>query len=76
MALRKAPFVGAHVSVLFLARRVPGTVEEITAGGRRLVVLTEEGELTAFTLRKGSGYFVEEEGPDSSGARLRFEEEP
>jgi hypothetical protein len=73
VALRRAPFVGAHVKVLYLARRVPGIVEEIGDDGRRLVVLTDEGELVAFTLRRGSGYFVED-GPDSSGARLRFEE--
>ncbi len=74
MPLRKAPFVGAHVSILFLAGPVPGTVEEVADGGRRLVVLTEDGELIAFTLRRGSGYFVQE-GPVAAGARLRFEEE-
>jgi hypothetical protein len=71
--LRRAPFVGAPVTVVFLGRRVPGSVEEIHDGGRRLVVITDEGETIAFTLGRASGRFVEENRA-SGGARLIFEE--
>jgi hypothetical protein len=73
MPPRRAPFVGAPVTVLFLGRRVSGTVEEVGDHSRRLVVLTADDELIVFTLRAGTGYFVEE-GGDSTGARLVFDE--
>lgn len=73
MPIRRAPFVGAPVTVVFLARRVGGKVEEIDDGGRRLLVVTEDDELIAFTLRPASGHFVEENRA-SGGARLVFDE--
>jgi hypothetical protein len=74
MPPRRAPFVGAPVTVILLARRVPGTVEEIHDGGRRLTVLTEDGDLMTFTLSRGRAHFVAE-GSGSTGARLTFEDE-
>ena len=71
MPIRRAPFVGAAVTVVFLARRVAAEVERVEDGGRRLVVVTEEGEAIAFALRLASGTFFEEER-GSAGARLVF----
>jgi hypothetical protein len=74
VALRRAPFVGAPVVVIFLARRVRGTVEQVDDGGRRLAVVTEEGDEVRFTLSPATGNFAEE-GRAVGGARLTFEEE-
>jgi hypothetical protein len=71
--LRRAPFVGAAVTVVFLARRVRATVEEMGDGGRRLVVVTEDGEPITFVLSPATGNFVEE-GRAVGGARLTFDE--
>ncbi|MEA2404887.1 MAG: hypothetical protein QOE08_1534, partial [Thermoleophilaceae bacterium] len=49
-ARRRAPEAGASVTVAFLAARVGGTVEEVLDEGRRVLVLTEEGELIEFAL--------------------------
>jgi hypothetical protein len=73
MPPRRAPFVGAPVTVILLARRVPGVVEEVREEGRRLVVLTDDGELKTFVLSRGRGHFVEERS-GSTGARLTFED--
>jgi hypothetical protein len=73
MPPRRAPFVGAPVTVILLARRVPGIVEEVHDEGRRLVVLTDDGAVMSFTLSRGRAHFVEE-GSGSTGARLTFDE--
>jgi hypothetical protein len=74
MPLRRAPFVGASVTVVFLARRVPGTVEEVADGGRRVVVVTEDDEVIPFALIPATGNFMQE-GKAVGGARLRWEHE-
>ena len=71
MPLRRAPFVGARVTVVFLARRVPGTVEEVFEGGRRVVVVTEDDEVIPFVLTAATGNFMEE-GKAVGGARLAW----
>ena len=73
MPLRREPFVGLSVTVVFLARRVRGVVEEVYDGGRRLVVVSEDGDQIAFALSPATGNFVEE-GRAIGGARLIFDE--
>jgi hypothetical protein len=70
---RRAPTIGARVTVAFLARRVGGSIEEIDADGRRLLVVTDEGEPIRFELSQATGSFVQE-GP-TGGAKLAFEDE-
>lgn len=72
MPLRRAPFVGAQVTVVFLARRVRGSVEEVADGGRRVVVVTEDGEAIEFALSPATGSFLEI-GRSVGGARLLFD---
>jgi hypothetical protein len=60
------------VTVALLSRRVHGTVEEVGDDGRRLTVLTEDGELMEFALSQAKGYFTG--GGSQSGARLSFED--
>ena len=70
---RRAPIVGARVTVAFLARRVGGTIEEIDAHGRALLVVTDDDELIRFELSQATGSFVQE-GP-TGGAKLAFDDE-
>jgi hypothetical protein len=56
--------------VAFLGARVPGVVEEIAEGGRRLRVVTEDGEAITFTLSRATGQFAA--AGSSHGARLLF----
>ena len=74
MPLRRAPFVGARVSVVFLSRRVSGMIEEVFDGGRRVVVVTEDDEVIPFVLIAATGNFMEE-GKAVGGARLRWEDD-
>jgi hypothetical protein len=60
------------VTVSLLSRRVRGTVEEVGEEGRRLTVLTDDGELMEFGLSQATGYFTG--GGSQSGARLSFDE--
>jgi hypothetical protein len=60
------------VSVALLARRVGGSVEEVSEDGRRLTVITDEGEAIDFALNPAKGYFTA--GGTQSGARLSFED--
>jgi hypothetical protein len=60
------------VTVALLARRLKGTVEEVADDGRRLTVLTEDGDLMEFALSQATGYFTA--GGTQSGARLSFED--
>jgi hypothetical protein len=62
MPIRRAPRVGMPVTVVFLGRRVGASVEEVDEDGRRLVVVTDEGEAIAFTLRPATGRFAGEGG--------------
>ena len=60
------------MTVSLLARRVGGTVEEVSDDGRRLTVVTDEGEVMEFALSPAKGYFTA--GGTQSGARLSFED--
>lgn len=71
-ARRRQPRAGTNVTVALLGRRVRGTVEEVADGGRRLTVLTEEGDLMDFALSPATGYFTG--GGSQSGARLSFDD--
>jgi hypothetical protein len=71
-ARRRAPVVGAPVTVSFLAARVRGTVEEVLDEGRRVMVLTDEGELIEFALSPVTGIFVRD--GNQTGARLSFDD--
>jgi hypothetical protein len=71
-ARRRQPELGTSVTVGLLARRVNGTVEDVSADGRRLTVLTEDGELMEFALSQATGYFTR--GGNQSGARLSFDD--
>jgi hypothetical protein len=64
--------VGTAVTVALLSRRVRGSVEDVSDDGRRLTVLTEEGEVMEFALSQATGYFTG--GGTQSGARLSFDE--
>jgi hypothetical protein len=69
---RRAPIVGARVTVAFLARRVGGAIEQVDSDGRGLLVVTDDGETLRFVLSQATGSFVEE-GP-TGGAKLAFED--
>jgi len=71
-ARRRQPRVGTEVTVALLARRVCGVVEAVNDGGRRLTVLTEDGELMEFGLSQATGTFTG--GGSQSGARLSFDD--
>jgi hypothetical protein len=64
--------VGASVTVALLARRVRATVEDVSADGRRLTVLTEEGDVMVFALSQATGTFTGD--GSQSGARLSFDD--
>jgi len=66
--------VGAQVTVVYLARRVRGTIEEVADGGRRVVVVTEDDEVVPFVLIQATGNFMEE-GKAVGGARLAWRED-
>ena len=72
--LRAMPRVGGAVIVNFLGLAVPGTVDEIDDGGRRLRVTTEEGETLWFALNRATATFTAE--GHQTGARLSFEPDP
>jgi hypothetical protein len=71
-ARRRQPHVGTEVTVALLARRVGGVVETVEDDGRRLTVLTEDGELMTFGLSQATGTFTG--GGSQSGARLSFDD--
>jgi hypothetical protein len=59
--------------VVFLAQQVRGIVEKVEDDGRRLLVITDDGESIRFSLSPATGAFVEE-GRKVGGARLMFED--
>lgn len=69
---RIAPAAGMSVTVSLLARNVRGVVEEVHEGGRRLVVLTEDGERQEYSLHRATGHFMRD--GRQAGARLSFDE--
>jgi hypothetical protein len=66
---RGVPHIGAEVTVIYLAARSRGVVAEVLDGGRRLVVLTEEGDTLTFALARTTGRFIAD-SPEL--ARLTF----
>jgi hypothetical protein len=72
MELRAMPTVGGSVLIRYLASSTRGTVREVDADGRRLVVCTEEGEAIAFVLNGATATFTAEGSQE--GARLSFGE--
>lgn len=68
MSPRRAPAIGDHVTVIFLAARVPGVVERVDDAGRSITVVLHDGDRLAFALNRATGQFVE--GGLLAGARL------
>ena len=64
------PYVGGCVRVSFLGATVDGTVRSVSADGRRLEVVTEEGETLRFALNRATATFTAE--GEQTGARLSF----
>jgi hypothetical protein len=64
------PEIGGEVLIDYLGSTVAGTVESVTAQGRRLEVETEDGGHLTFTLNGATATFTAD--GLQSGARLRF----
>ena len=74
MRARVVPHVGSAVTVIYLGATVPGVVEQVDDDGRRLIVLTEEGESLSFVLAAATATYTTE--GRQWGARLLFGDEP
>ena len=61
---------GERVEVVYLAARVPGRIEDVSADGRALIVECADGERVHFALNRATGQFAE--AGDATGARLVF----
>jgi hypothetical protein len=70
MSLRSMPYVGGRVWISFLGAAVGGTVRSVSADGRRLEVVTEDGETLRFALNRATATFTAE--GEQTGARLTF----
>ena len=70
MSLRSMPYVGGQVRVSFLGAAVAGTVRSMSPDGRRLEVVTEDGETLWFALNRATATFTAE--GEQTGARLSF----
>jgi hypothetical protein len=70
MPLRAMPRVGGAVEVNFLGSTVPATVRSVSPDGRRLEVVTEDGETLGFALNRATATFTAE--GHQTGARLTF----
>jgi hypothetical protein len=66
------PVVGDDVTVVFLAARVAGVIEHVHDSGRRLEVLTAEGEVIPFALDPATATF--RTAGDKTAGRLVFED--
>ncbi len=61
---RPLPRVGMRATVRYLATAVGAVVERVEDDGRRLVVLTDDGQRLEFTLRLATGhYHAASDGP-------------
>jgi hypothetical protein len=67
-ASRPVPVVGMHALVLHLAATEPAVVEQVLDDGRRVVVMTENGERIEFSLRQATAQFHSSVG----GPRLKL----
>lgn len=65
------PRVGGTVLVSFLGSSVRATVEAVASDGRRLQVMTEDGETIWFALNRATATFTAE--GHQTGARLSFD---
>ncbi|HWK17211.1 MAG TPA: hypothetical protein VNR66_07135 [Solirubrobacteraceae bacterium] len=74
MRARVVPHVGSPVTVIYLGATVLGIVTQVDDDGRRLVVLTEEGESLSFVLAAATATYTTE--GRQWGARLVFGDEP
>ena len=70
MRQRPIPRVGDAVTIVYLAAREPGVIEEVHDDGVRLLVATEEGALLTFLLSPTTGRFML--GGRPTEARLLF----
>jgi phage gp45-like len=70
MPLRSMPKVGGAVVVNFLGSTVSATVRSVSEDGRRLEVMTEDGETLVFALNRATATFTAE--GHQTGARLTF----
>jgi hypothetical protein len=73
MRKRAMPYVGRSVAVVYLGAVVDGVVASVDADGRRLSVLTVEGEELSFVLDPATAGFTVAGGQTQT--RLRFQEE-
>jgi hypothetical protein len=64
------PYVGGRVRVSFLGATVAGVVRTVAADGRRLEVVTDDGETLWFALNRATATFTAE--GEQTGARLTF----
>jgi hypothetical protein len=61
---RPLPRVGMRATVRWLASSAEAVVERVEDDGRRLTVLTDEGQRLEFTLRRATGqYHAAADGP-------------
>ncbi|HTU83973.1 MAG TPA: hypothetical protein VMF57_00290 [Solirubrobacteraceae bacterium] len=74
MPVRQMPYVGDRVIIVFLGTTISGVIDRVEEAGRRVDVLTEDGEPITFTLSRATGQFVANAG--SGGARLLFDHRP
>ncbi|MHB8657364.1 MAG: hypothetical protein ACYC91_05330 [Solirubrobacteraceae bacterium] len=70
MRIRRVPQLGGRVTVVYLASRVGGVVEQVADDLRRLTVLTDDGERIGFQLSQATASFL---STDGSHARLLFD---
>jgi hypothetical protein len=71
MPVRRVPRVGERVAVAYLSVMAAGEVTGLDEGGRRIRVMTAEGEELVFVLNRATGRFHIDGDP--FGARLLFE---
>jgi hypothetical protein len=67
---RAMPYVGRSVAVVYLGEVVGGVIRDVDDGGRRLGVVTAEGERLWFELDRATAMFVVRDG--RGGPWLRF----
>lgn len=73
MPKRAMPYVGRPVAVVYLGTVLEGVVEGVEDAGRRLLVMTEEGEELCFVLDPATAGFTLRGG--QTQVRLRFLED-
>ena len=64
------PELGGSVLIEYLGSTVHGTVRDVAEDGRRLEVVTEDGEMLSFELNRATAMFTA--GGGQTAPRLRF----